>query len=83
MATNERIPDMETGGQIEITANAEAFQLEPGTSLPDFLDSLNLDIDRVVIELNEEALSPSEARSVRLSGGEALEIVKVVSGGLS
>ena len=67
--------------QIEISANGESFNLEKGTPLPDFLESLNLDLDRVIVELNKEALSPTEATTVKLSGGDVLEIVKIVAGG--
>lgn len=77
----EERKQIEGDENIEIFANGESFNLEKGTSLPDFLESLNLDIDRVVVELNKGALSPTEAMTIELRRGDILEIVKIVAGG--
>ena len=49
--------------------------------MPDFVDSLDLDMDRVVVERNGQALTPEEARRTHLADGDRLEIVRIVAGG--
>lgn len=66
---------------IRITANSETFELEENTPLPAFLESRGQAIGRVVVELNGEALSPSESSQVILNNGDRLEIVRIVAGG--
>lgn len=66
---------------MTITANGKSFDLEPGTALPDFLDSIGHKVGLVIVEHNHNALSPSEAASVVLEDGDTLEIVKIVAGG--
>ena len=66
---------------MKITANNETFSLDPGTPLPDFLHSLELNPDLVVVERNEEALTPAEIRQTILEDGDRLEIVQIVAGG--
>lgn len=67
--------------KIEITANGEAFTLEANTTLPKFLDSIELAPERVVVERNQVALTPSEAKGTVLTHGDTLEIVRIVAGG--
>ena len=66
---------------MTITANGAKFQLEPGTDLPAFLESIGHKVGLVIVERNRQALSPSEAKDVILSEGDTLEIVKIVAGG--
>ena len=49
--------------------------------MPEFLESSDLESDRVVIERNGIALTPREARKVVLEHGDCLEIVRIVAGG--
>ncbi|AWT59811.1 MAG: hypothetical protein DF168_01006 [Candidatus Moanabacter tarae] len=74
---------IEGSDHIEIFANGESFNLEKGTLLPDFIESLNLDLDRVIVELNKGALSPTEATNIELKRGDILEIVRIVAGGMT
>lgn len=66
---------------MTITANGNKFDLEPGTPLPAFLESINLTVGLVIVERNKQALSPSETADVVLEDGDTLEIVKIVAGG--
>lgn len=66
---------------MTITANGKPFEIDPGTALPDFLESIGHKLGLVIVERNQQALSPSEAKDVRLEPGDQLEIVKIVAGG--
>ena len=72
---------MRESGTISITANGESHAMARGYSLVEFLNSLGLHPDRVVVERNRGALTPSEARETILSEGDVLEIVRIVAGG--
>lgn len=66
---------------MRITANSETYELTEGTSLDAFVQERSLALERVVIELNGEALTPREARATLLRDGDRLEIVRIVAGG--
>lgn len=66
---------------ITITANGEDFTLGAMTSLADFVASRGQALERVVVERNGEALTPTEARATMLEAGDKLEIVRIVAGG--
>ena len=50
-------------------------------SLHDFLEGQGMLPRSVVVELNGEAVSPSEFDDRQLNGGDSMEIVKIVAGG--
>ncbi|MBK1880076.1 sulfur carrier protein ThiS [Pelagicoccus mobilis] len=66
---------------MTITANGQSFDLESGTTLPAFLESIGHKVGLVIVERNKQALSPSEAADVTLEDGDTLEVVKIVAGG--
>lgn len=66
---------------LTITANGQPYQVPPGTTLPQFVESRGQLMERVVCERNREALTPAEARAVVLADGDSLEIVRIVAGG--
>ena len=72
---------MNESGKISITANGKTYQIVEGSSIPDFLQTLNLAPKRVAIEHNRNALTPAEMLEQTLNDGDNLEIVKVVAGG--
>lgn len=72
------MPDTAT---ISITANGKSYQVQPGSTIPDFLSRLQLAPYRVVVEHNHQALTPAEMKKQALQDGDNLEIVKVVAGG--
>jgi thiamine biosynthesis protein ThiS len=66
---------------IEIKANGKPFEIEDNTLLVDFIASIDLAIERVVVEYNKEALTQSEAKQQVLKNGDSLEIIRIVAGG--
>jgi len=67
--------------KMHITANGKPYVLEAGTTLPDFLATLELAPERVVVERNHHALTPAETLKAVLADGDNLEIVRIVAGG--
>jgi len=72
---------MEQSNNIQIVANGKTFNVNEGISLPEFLESINLSIKTVVVERNQMALSPMDAKNILIEDGDSLEIVRVVAGG--
>jgi thiamine biosynthesis protein ThiS len=72
---------MPAAGKIIVRANGQDYETAFGGTLDAFVQERSLALARVVVELNGEALSPSEARLVRLKSGDKLEIVRIVAGG--
>lgn len=66
---------------ITITANGDSFTVPPGQLLEAFLTKLGFPAGMVVVERNQEAVSPSETGEVALAEGDTLEIVRIVAGG--
>jgi thiamine biosynthesis protein ThiS len=64
-----------------ITANGLTIAAALPCSLEDFLLSQKLLPRSVVVELNGEAVAPSEFSGRQLRAGDRLEIVKIVAGG--
>lgn len=72
---------MEQSKKIQIIANGKTFNVSEGISLPEFLETINLSIKTVVVERNQMALSPMDAKNILIQDGDSLEIVRVVAGG--
>jgi sulfur carrier protein len=66
---------------ITVIANGQPKPVPAGCPLPDFLSTLRLAPDRVVVEHNGAALTPGEAKQTILADGDRLEIVRLVPGG--
>jgi len=64
-----------------IVANGQKASANFPCSLEDFLLAQNLLPRSVVVELNGEAIAPSEFSKRQLAPGDKLEIVKIVAGG--
>jgi thiamine biosynthesis protein ThiS len=64
-----------------IIANGKEVQVRLPCSVHDFLLSLKLLPRSVVVELNGEALAPSEFALKELHAGDRVELVKIVAGG--
>ena len=74
-------PIMPDPATISITANGKSYLVPLESTIPDFLEGLELAPHRVVIEHNQQALTPAEMKQQTLHDGDNLEIVKVVAGG--
>jgi sulfur carrier protein len=64
-----------------ITANGKELKANLPCSIEKFLLSQQLLPRSVVVELNGEAVSPSEFSHREVRSGDRLEIVKIVAGG--
>jgi len=69
------------GDPMQLTVNGQPTTVEDGTTLPELLSSLGLQVGSVVVEHNGTALLRSEVASAVLSDGDVLELVKAVAGG--
>ena len=67
--------------QISITANGQTLKVADQTALPSFLESQQLQRDRVIVEYNGHAITPQAIDKVQLKDGDVLEIVRIVAGG--
>jgi sulfur carrier protein len=66
---------------MRIIANSETYEVADGLTLEEFVRDRSLALERVVVERNGEALTPTEARATVLAEGDRLEIVRIVAGG--
>lgn len=64
-----------------VIANGKEVQAAVPCSIEAFLVAQNLLPRSVVVELNGEAVAPSEFASRSLKNGDRLEIVQIVAGG--
>jgi sulfur carrier protein len=67
--------------RVMILANGQPVETGLPCSIEEFLVAQQLLPRSVVVELNGEAVSPSEFARRRLGAGDRLEIVRVVAGG--
>lgn len=67
--------------KIELTVNGERRQVEGGTSVADYLRSLDLSSQRVAVERNREIVPRAKHADELLGDGDELEIVTFVGGG--
>jgi thiamine biosynthesis protein ThiS len=66
---------------LRIQINGEPRDVEPDTSLPQLIASLNLKAEQVAIELNREVVRRQEWESTVLRADDRIEIVHFVGGG--
>ncbi|HXV64928.1 MAG TPA: sulfur carrier protein ThiS [Vicinamibacteria bacterium] len=66
---------------MRIRLNGEHRELPESISVARLLDDLELDRDRVAVELNRRILSRAEHDAVKLSDNDEMEIVTFVGGG--
>ncbi len=64
-----------------VTANGKQVQAAFPCTIETFLRAQSLLPKSVVVELNGEAVAPSEFSTRTLNPGDRLEIVKIVAGG--
>ena len=66
---------------MNLTINGENRQFDDGLVLQALIMELGLAEKPVVVELNQEALAPSEFEAQELSDGDQLEIITIAAGG--
>jgi thiamine biosynthesis protein ThiS len=64
-----------------VIANGKPMEAQLPSTLEQFLISQNLFPRSVVVELNGEAVAPSEFAQRTLQAGDRLEIIRIVAGG--
>ena len=67
--------------QQTVTANGRKIATGLPVSLHDFLEAQGMLPRSVGVELNGEAVTPSEFAERQLNAGDTMEIVKIVVGG--
>jgi sulfur carrier protein len=68
-------------GVIQLQVNGQAQTCTPQTSLPAFLEQMNLNPRMVAVEYNGEILHRQYWDTTELQSGDRLEIVTIVGGG--
>jgi len=66
---------------MRVTANGEAYEIEGGTTVSEFIRARALDPRFVAVERNGEPLERRRYDEVRLTQGDRLELVRAVAGG--
>jgi sulfur carrier protein len=72
---------MNTPVPATVTANGQEVALPAPCNLEAFLTSQGLPPRTVVVELNGEAIPPSEFVSTTIHPGDRIEMVRIVAGG--
>lgn len=66
---------------MRVTVNGRPFEVEPGTTLLEFLQARAIDVRGIAVARNDEIVPRTHLAEVRLADGDVLEIIKVVAGG--
>ncbi|MGM0472235.1 MAG: sulfur carrier protein ThiS [Bacillota bacterium] len=66
---------------MEITLNGEVEELQEEVNLEELLESKDLELDRLVIEYNQEIVSREEWSKITVQDGDVLEVLRFVGGG--
>ena len=66
---------------ISVLINGEDKKLAPHQSIADLLNSLNVPLDRVAIELNKAIVRKRDWENTIVAPGSQIEIVEFVGGG--
>ncbi len=66
---------------MNLLINGEQRTLEKGTTVCTLLNQLQLQPERVVLELNRQILSAAQGSETELHEGDQLEIIQFVGGG--
>ena len=66
---------------MKLTINGESREFSEKLTLKALLSNLGFGEKPVVVELNQEALAPSEFEKRELSDGDQLEIITIAAGG--
>jgi len=66
---------------VRVTVNGRPHEVEPGTTLLEFLQSRAIDVRGVAVARNEEIVPRASLGEVRLDDGDVLEVIRVVAGG--
>lgn len=66
---------------ISIVANGKSKEIEPGSTVSQFLTTAGLDAARTLVELDGEPLERSRFSETELTAGAHIEVAQMVGGG--
>ena len=66
---------------MEITVNGDSRSFEAGTTVQDLLEVLDLRSEIVVVQRNNDIVERAQFAETTLTGGDVIEIVRLVGGG--
>lgn len=66
---------------MKIIVNGKETDLDFGATISSFLDTLKLESDRCVIELNGKIIRREDFDQIRLADGDKIEVFSFVGGG--
>ncbi len=72
---------MSDPGSIQVQVNGKEREVRSGLSVHELVESFDLNPLLIVVELNREILSRDQFKDVRVSEGDAVELVHFVGGG--
>ena len=68
---------------IAVTVNGEPKRLDDGATVARLLAQLQVQPERVVVEVNVQIIKPAQRATTLLQSGDVVEIVQFVGGGTS
>ena len=66
---------------VQIVLNGEPRELSGTTSVGNLLEQLDLDPNRVAVEINRRILKRAEFGAIQMTEGDEVEVVTFVGGG--
>ena len=72
---------MNDRGSIQVHVNGKDREVQSGLSVFELVESFDLNPLLIVVELNREILERDQFKDVRVSEGDAVELVHFVGGG--
>mgnify|MGYP001050262865 FL=1 len=72
---------MSDPGNIQVQVNGKEREVQSGLSVHELVESFDLNPLLIVVELNRKILSRDEFKDIRVSAGDAVELVHFVGGG--
>ncbi len=66
---------------MKLTINGEIKEYQQHLTVQQLLQQLNLQSERVVVEINRAILSPDMHNTTELKAGDTIELVQFVGGG--
>lgn len=66
---------------MKLTVNGEQKEVEGVRTVSDLLENMDIDPDRVAVEVNEDIVPGKKYQDFDLSPGSSVEIVTFVGGG--
>ena len=72
---------MSDRGSIQVHVNGTEREVQSGLSVHELVESFDLDPMLIVVEINREILTRDQFKEIRVSEGDAVELVHFVGGG--